>query len=51
MDLLLEKGRFFCLQTKNKTDRKTVGKESNKVEMKITKNTNWWWRNNFLQIP
>lgn len=50
MDLLLERAGFFVCNQKNKMIRRAVERELNEIKMKIHKNTNWWWRSNFLQI-
>jgi hypothetical protein len=30
--------------------RQAVERELEIIKMKIYKNTNWWWQNNFLQL-
>jgi uncharacterized protein with HEPN domain len=40
----------FFQYEKNKMVRRAVERELEIIKMKIYKNTNWWWQNNFLQL-
>jgi len=38
-------------KTEEQNDKKSCWKSiGRKIKMKVYKNTNWWWRSNFLQI-